>query len=182
MRNWILGVAAVILILGGAFFVLNRAKPAAETASAAAATPAAPQPLVREIPSGWKEYRSARFGFSLLVPESLQVQEFDEGGGAGTITFQNVNDAQGLQLFVVPYTGTTISDAQFKRDEPSGIRKLPKDISIDAVKATSFYSVSATLGETAEIWFIHDGYLFEATTPKPLASWFSSIMETWKFL
>jgi len=38
------------------------------------------------------------------------------------------------------------------------------------------------LGDTAEIWFVSGGYLYEVTTLKPLAGWLSQIMGTWQFL
>ena len=73
-----------------------------------------------------------------------------------------------------------IDDARFKQDEPSGVRNDLQDVSIDGAIGASFYSTTATLGDTAEIWFIHGGYLYEVTTLKPLASWLSTILSTWR--
>src|SRR3989338_11613844 len=47
-----------------------------------------------------KEYKNTRYGFSLLYPSDLKVATFDEGSGASTITFQNVEKAEGFQLFI----------------------------------------------------------------------------------
>jgi hypothetical protein len=38
------------------------------------------------------------------------------------------------------------------------------------------------MGDAREVWFIKSGYLFEVTTYKPLDSWLSQILQTWKFL
>lgn len=147
---------------------------------AAAATKASQEP--RSVPAGAREYRSATYHFSLFYPQELSVTEHAEGGGAMTITFQNVGDSTGFQIFIVPYTGTQVSEERFRRDEPSGIRKSLTTVSVDGAVAAAFYSANTMLGETREVWFLHGGYLYEVTTLKSLDSWLASILATWKFL
>jgi hypothetical protein len=137
---------------------------------------------LRTPPAGYTEYRSHEYRFSLFYPSTLSVQEFDEGEGAATITFQNVGDAQGFQIFVTPYGLPQVSVERLKKDIPSGVRENLRDISVDGSTAASFFSRNDLIGETAEIWFIHEGYLYEVTTLKPLAEWLSGIMATWQFL
>jgi hypothetical protein len=136
----------------------------------------------REIPEGYKEYRDTTFRFSLLYPNDLMVKKYEEGGGAATITFQDIHTAQGFQLFITPYQGQQVTAAQFKKDIPSGIRNAVTTTVIDGAVGAAFVSSNALLGETREIWFIHNGYLYEATTLKPLDVWFSPIMQSWKFI
>ena len=136
----------------------------------------------REIPSGWKEYQNAPYDFSVLVPDDVTVHLIEEGQGAVTITFENAKEAQGFQIFIVPYSGDQVSAERFSQDIPSGVRKNARDITIDGATASSFDSTNFVVGETAEIWFIHGGFLYEVTTLKPLEHWLSGIMETWKFL
>ena len=138
--------------------------------------------LHRTPPAGYTEYYNPRYRFSLFYPDDLKVSEHDEGSGALTITFQNPDTAHGFQIFIVPYGASQVTEEQFKKDEPSGVREGQKNIAIDGTTGESFYSNNPSLGETAEVWFIHGGYLFEVTTLKPLAGWFSQIMATWKFL
>jgi len=151
-------------------------------------TPSAP-PLTdtslkahRVPPSGDSEYYDVNYRFSLFYPRSLQTTVYNEGGGAQTVTFQSDQSAEGFQVYVVPYSEQNVSADQFHKDEPSGVMQSPLNITIDGVSATSFYSTDATLGDTAEIWFIHNGYLFEVTTVKSLAPWLSQIMRSWEFL
>jgi len=136
----------------------------------------------RQVPDGWKEYRNNKYGFSLLYQEELEVKEYPEKGDALTITFQDAEDHIGFQVFIVPYQESQISEERFKRDIPSGVRVGETGLEIDGVKAVAFYSKNGLLGETREIWFIHNGFLFEATTLKSLESWLSAIMQTWEFL
>jgi hypothetical protein len=44
----------------------------------------------RVTPAGLREYQSVDYHFSLLYPEELSIAEYSEGGGATTVTFQNV--------------------------------------------------------------------------------------------
>jgi len=136
----------------------------------------------RTLPSGMQEYRNATYHLSLFYPNDLSVKTYDEGAGASTVTFQDVSTAQGFQMFIVPYSQQQISTARFQEDEPSGVMQSPLNIKIDGIAATSFYSTNAALGDTAEIWFLRGGYLYEVTAPKSEAAWFSEIMNTWQFI
>lgn len=148
-----------------------------------AATTTTPESAqARFVPYGWREYRSTAYGFSLLYPEALQVREYIEGGNSLTVTFQNVKKGEGFQLFITPYTQEQISDARFKKDVPSGVRVSLTETTIDGATGAAFYSESVALGETREVWFIHDGFLFEATAPKPLENWLGDILRTWEFI
>jgi hypothetical protein len=129
-----------------------------------------------------REYQSATYHFSLFYPPELAVTEQSEGGGALTVTFQNVQKAEGFQIFIVPYSEKQITDERFRQDEPSGVRNGLQNIVIDGATGASFYSTNATLGDTAEVWFVKEGYLYEVTTLKPLASWLTPILNSWKFL
>ena len=136
----------------------------------------------RTAPEGMLEYRNPTYHVSLFYPANLTVKTYDEGKGASTITFQNVATAQGFQMFIVPYAAAQISKARFMQDEPSGVMQSPLNVAIGGAPATSFYSTNALLGDTAEIWFIYGGYLYEVTAPKSEAAWFSGIMNTWQFI
>lgn len=136
----------------------------------------------RQLPSGAKEYQDARYGFSLLYPSDLAVSTFDEGGGASTITFQNVERAEGFQIFIVPYNESQVSEQRFKQDVPSGVRESLSNITVDGATAAAFYSTNTALGATREVWVVHGGFLYEVTTLKPLDTWLTAIIQTWKFL
>lgn len=148
-------------------------------AGTASSGPLAPP---RQAPAGHKEYRNEQYRFSLFYPESLAVHEYDEGGGARTITFENAVAVQGFQIFVVPYGGAQVTTAQFKKDAPTGVMKEPQNIELDGALATIFFSESPLLGETREVWVIHGGHLFEVTTTKQLDEWLGAIMLSWKFI
>lgn len=146
------------------------------------ATTTAQSAQARFVPYGWREYRSTAYRFSLLYPAQLAVKEYIEGGNALTITFQDLKKSEGFQIFITPYAEAQISDERFKKDVPSGVRVGLTDTTIDGATGAAFYSENATLGETKEVWFIHDGFLFEVTTPKPLEGRLNEILRTWQFI
>ena len=181
----VLAVAAVgvfYFLSGTSSVVTEGAFPTATMtlAAAAAASPAPQEPRV--APAGSREYRSAAYHFSLFYPQELSVSEHPEGGGASTVTFQNVDEAKGFQIFIVPYGEPQVSEARFKKDEPSGVRTNFSNMTVDGAVGAAFDSTDVNLGETREVWFIRGGYLYEVTTLKPLDTWLDGIMQTWQFI
>jgi len=132
--------------------------------------------------AGYSEYRNTTYGFSLFYPSDLSVNVNDDGDGATTVVFQDTKTVRGFQLFIVPYSGTQVTEQRFEEDEPSGVRNDVTTGLINGTPAAAFYSTDPRLGDTYEVWFIHGGYLYEATTLKPLEPWFQSVMQTWKFI
>lgn len=135
----------------------------------------------RTAPAGSKEYRSEAYHFSLFYPENLSVKEYKEAGGAQTITFSDNQEDKSFQIFVLPFKGSQVTEKRFKMDVPSGVLKEPVDVMIDNIRATAFFSSNAIMGDTREVWFIKNGFLYEVTTYKELDTWLAGIMQSWKF-
>lgn len=133
-------------------------------------------------PPGYIEYRNEKYHFSLYHSPDEHIKEYDEGGGAMTIALQNPQKIQGLQIFVVPYRESSISEQRFKRDVPSGVRTSVESAHVAGVSAVTFVSRDTFLGDTREVWFLRNGYLYEVTTFKGLSDWLVPIMNTWRFL
>lgn len=189
-KNFIIQVSALILLISTVVFFLLYKKSSPTQVSnntqlvttSLVATTTEQNLNSRVVPDGMREYKNITYRFSLLYPQELVTSEHPEGGGATTITFQNIKKVEGFQIFIVPYVESQVSDARFKEDVPSGVRTNLTNITVDGVTGATFYSTNITLGETKEIWFIRGGYLFEVTTLKSLDAWLSDIMQSWKFL
>ncbi len=167
-------------VAGSSVSVFAGAASAPEPKSGVAET-AEKEPAARSAPEGALEYRNELYGFSLFYPAELLVTEHSEGGDAATVTFQNVETAQGFQIFIVPYGEAQVSEQRFKMDVPSGVRKNLTETAVDGAVGAAFESFNAELGETSEIWFIRNGFLYEVTTLKPLDQWLKEIMQSWKW-
>lgn len=136
----------------------------------------------RIIPDSWKEYRNDTFHFSVAHPFDIDIEEFKESIDTATILFEQQGEPVGFQVFVVPYAEKELSQARIKQDIPSGIQKNTKSVTIDGVQAISFESEDDFLGETREVWIIHNGLLYEITTSLSLDTWLQSILATWRFI
>ena len=99
-----------------------------------------------------------------------------------TVTFQNEKEVRGFQIFIVPYVLAQVSEERFRQDVPSGVRTNFTDITVDGAVGAAFNSTDALLGDTREVWFIHRGHLFEVTTLKPLDTWLTAVLQSWKFI
>jgi hypothetical protein len=153
-----------------------------------------PQPLTTDAspgtlaaasapPPGFVEYQNDRYGFSFYHPKDATISTFDEGGGATTVVLQSVDQVRGLQVFIVPYKGDSITEDRFHKDDPSGVRTNETMTTISPIKvpAVAFNSQDPTLGTTFELWFIHGGYLYEMTTFSGTGDWLAPIVQTWQF-
>jgi hypothetical protein len=186
IRIVILGTCIVIGV--GALYAHNNGVNAAPMTALAILPTSTPSPLptststTQVASQGKRQYSKAGFHFSLLYPENLQVQEYPEQGGGFTVTFQDLVADQEVQVYVTPYSGSQISEAQFKLDEPSGVRKNQTDVVVDGARGTMFFSSAPRMNDTREVWFINRGFLYEVTTYKELDSWLAQIMQTWKFI
>lgn len=133
-------------------------------------------------PPGYVEYRNETFGFSFWHTPQGKVTEYPEDGGAATIVLENEERKRGLQIFIVPYSDTEISEERFRADVPSGVRNNVESTVLDGTEAVTFTSQDFTLGETREIWFIKGGFLYEITTFKGVGNWLVPIIQSWRFL
>ena len=139
------------------------------------------QSLELNVPAGTMPYKNLLLHFFLFYPDDLQKKEYT-GGSDSTITFNNAETGRGFQIFVVPYSEDRIVPEQFKKDLPSGVIEDPVEILIDGAPAIMFYSKDAVMGDTREVWFIKNGFLYEVTTYRDLDAWLSAIMQSWRFL
>lgn len=83
---------------------------------------------IRAVPESFREYRSERYAFSLLYLEDLSVKEYDEGGGASTITFENAETLQGFQIFIVSFVEPQITEEPpVVEEEPPVVEEEPAE-------------------------------------------------------
>jgi len=177
-------VAGVALLHFGGATARNAQAPSpllALTANAASST-SSETAAALVPPAGYVLYRNQPYHFSFYYPPNLKVHSYNESGGAFTVALQDPTTNEGFEVYVTPYSGTQITDQEFKLDEPSGVIQQQTDVMIDGVRATMFYGNNAIMGDTREVWFIHGGYLYEVATYKQLDSWLAQIMQTWQFI
>lgn len=177
MRKELFLVAAsifgILIVVGVALYFFRGSLPTA--------TDTLKEQGIRIPPLGSRIYKNERFAFSLFYPEELIAAEHYGQGGALTIAFQREGGAYGFQIFITPYEESQITQEQFLQDVPTGVREEPVDIEVGGVLANKFFSEHLDLGQTREIWFIKDNYLYEITTYRELDKWLQEIVQTWEF-
>jgi hypothetical protein len=153
---------------------LQSASPFSAAALSSATSTLAPPPNT-------KAYQSDLYRFSLFYPDDLTVAQQPGADGSIVLLFQNASSGQGFDIFIAPYDQPKITQQTFEMDEPSDVMDDSVNITVDGAPATEFISTNQAMGASVEMWFLHDGFLYEVTAPQPLASWLLQIMGTWQF-
>ena len=82
--------------------------------------------------------------------------------------------------YVAPVTGAgtvTINPVTQAVTATGGVQLLG-----GSPRATLFTGFNPIMGDTREVWFIKNGFLYEVATYKPLDAWLGQIMQGWKFI
>lgn len=147
----------------------------------AAVSQAVVEPMTHPASDGLRRYENAVLHFSLLYPEDLRVLEYDEGGGAHTITFENPGDGRGFQVYVTLYDGSEIAPKLIERDTASGAMQNVTSATVAGVSAIAFSSTNPIMGDIYEVWIVRDGLLYEIVTYQPFDVWLLNILTSWNF-
>ena len=139
---------------------------------------------VTEVSDTVSRYSNDTFGFSLEYPQEFEVREVTEDGGGMTIVFQKPSEQYGFQIFITPHQEEFITEARIRADIPSGKMEHPQEIVIGSqnIRALHFMSEAPVIGNSAEVWFIRNGSLFEVTTYEALDAELATVLSTLTFL
>lgn len=132
-------------------------------------------------PIGKKRYTHPSYLFSLLVPEEVQVESHYEEGGAETVVFSvpNTDPVLDFQLYIVPYSATTITSSQVAKDTHGRAVTEPAEVILGSgIRGIIFETEDPRLGRLREVWFLMNGHLYEATTHIDNESWLADILDT----
>lgn len=125
-------------------------------------------------------YYNERFGFSLLLPDGARASERMEGRGTVTITIEGTTDQRGFQIFITPYSEPVITKERFLADSPLGVYLEEEKTLVAGIPALSFKGQDQRLGDTKEVWFIHEGNLYEVTSLYADSAYLSEILTSWR--
>lgn len=133
--------------------------------------------------SEYQAYTNSTYNFSFKYPEGFTMANFQEGEYGETILVRKKEGKESFQIFISPF------------DEPGPLTKeriledLPNMIVEDAQQrllkngavGLIFFGQEPSLGKTREVWFIHNGYLYQVSTLAELDRWLAGILSTWRF-
>jgi len=150
----------------------------------------------------FKKFTHPEHGFSFEYPKELEIQAFKEeedGEIIGeTIVFQQLNfpevssqensEEVGFQIFISPFEdeGGVLTQERVLEDLPFAVIIEPQEVFLGVlaekeIPALIFWSEDPLIGKTREVWFIHDGYLYEITTYAHLDLWLANTLSTLTF-
>lgn len=133
------------------------------------------------VPADWLTYNNERYGFSFLHPPNLAFQEVEQEGDSMTIVFQKPDAREGFQVYITPHGLDTIDGATILRDVPYGeIEDLKEEYLREDLLVATFWSNSPFAGRAREIWFLHNGYIFEFTSYDVSEDLLRSVLATLK--
>ncbi len=185
MKKIIFTLLVLALFIGGSllYFKQTNILSSVENATTTPAISVTPSTLqTRAAPEGSKEYANAQYGLSLFYPTELVVTEYAESGRGHTISFDNADGREGFQIYVIPYQESQIKTSQIEEDTHGTATGTPQEIVIGGQHALLFSSSNPAYGPLREVWFIHNGKLFEITVYADLEKWLSSILATLTFI
>jgi len=128
-------------------------------------------------------YTDSQYKFSFEYPKDFTVTKFKEGEEGDTILVQKKGSKDGFQVFISPFDEPgPLTEERVLQDLPDLKMESPEQRLLkNGEPALIFFSEETSLGQTREIWFIHNGYLYQVSTYKELDSLVAAIISTWKF-
>lgn len=118
--------------------------------------------------------------FTIKLPDGFKGMSFPREDGQAVLVFENADGSKGFQVFTQAYAGPLTADA-LQEEIPDLFIIGPENITVDAEPALAFYSQDPDIGETFEVWFVHEGLLYQVMTYRPLDSWLRDVLASWKF-
>lgn len=131
-------------------------------------------------------YSNKKYGFSFHYPDGFNVSEFAEGELGDIVLMQgpSKNNIQaGFQIFIAPFDEPgPITKERILQDEPTMMVENGQSIILPSgIPAFAFLSKNQSLGHTLEVWFVHNGYLYQISTYASLIDFMTAILGTFSF-
>ncbi len=127
-------------------------------------------------------YTNKTYDFTVKYPQSFRVGEVPDGKNL-SLVFQNPDKQQGVQVYIRPLEeNLDLTASKLKNDVPDmKARNITATTVADEENALSFDAESEAFGESAEIWFVHEKTLYQASTYRGQEELLEKVVETWRF-
>lgn len=144
-------------------------------------------PDIKKMSESLNTYFHKKYNFSFDYPSTFKTSNFIEGDGE-QIQFQSDN-GDWFQIYVTPWDeGDIITPERIKKDLPNIVIKEPQQVILGpkqkegiGPRALIFFSKDVSIGDTREIWFVHNGSLYQISTYKSFDIEIGKILSTLVF-
>jgi hypothetical protein len=129
-------------------------------------------------------YTHAELGFSFRYPRGYAVNEVpQEEGNALVVVEDPTRERMGFQVFSMPYDeDEPLTSERIRQDVPDITMEDAQPFRVAGEPGISFVQLQTPdVGTTYEVWFVHDGTLYEVATYAAHAADLHAILTTWTF-
>jgi hypothetical protein len=128
-------------------------------------------------------YTHPELGFSFRYPAGYTLTELPQEEQGVVVVEDPTRPRQWFQVFSMPYDEAgPLTEARIRQDVPDITMEHPAPVQVAGVSAISFVQFQTPdVGKTYEVWFVHNGTLYEAATSADRAAALQDILSTWTF-
>jgi hypothetical protein len=130
-------------------------------------------------------YKTEENNFAFVYPEKLKITESAIEGvdGGKRILAESGEVKKGFEVVILPFDeNNPITKERILQDVPDMVINNEKEITVgNGIYALSFDGTDENIGNTSEIWFTHNGFLYEAQTYPEFGPQMAEILKTWQF-
>ncbi len=120
-------------------------------------------------------------GYSFIYPKDFKVGQFEEGEGNMTL-IQQTQGNLGMQIYVQDFDEAgPLTVQRIKQDLPDQDIEQAQNASLDKEPAIVFFSKNESLGQTYEVWLVHNKKLFQISGYAQEKDLINKILNTWKW-
>lgn len=186
MKKAFLVIFAALLVAAGGFgawYWVNHGDADMATLEADTESGSDTAPLAQPAPdaSGNATYADPAYGFSITYPASYKIA--DVPSQQGDIYLIQNGQGTGMQLSVAPYNeGKPLTEAQIRQDLPDMPITNARAVTLPSgISAIAFNSSGGGFGDSIEVWFAHEGFIYQASTYAAQADLMQRVMGTFRF-
>ena len=143
------------------------------------------EPDARQVADGLSDftaYAHPELPFSFGYPQNMSFTAFEEDGAEVLLFAGGGNE---FQLSIRPFDEPgPMTEERIKRDLPTLNIEQPQQALIGPEKdmpALIFLSQDPAAGKIREVWFVHDGYLYQVSAYEEFDAMLATVMGTWRF-
>lgn len=134
--------------------------------------------------SGFKyengRYTNQKYGFSFNLPSVYTPRLQSYGESANVLTF-DAGGEKSFQIFIMEHDEPAITPERIKIDVPDIVMQNIRTGTLDGMEVLVFNSSESSLGETYEVWFIHNGNLYQIMAYKDGERELNEVLDSWEF-
>jgi hypothetical protein len=131
-------------------------------------------------------YTNPIYGFSFQYPDGLAIGEWtdpSDNGDATTVLIQNVQENVFFQVDITPWGDpqTPLTAPLIEELAPQLQVHDARPITVGGVDGMMFSTQAPNQGDSVQVWFVHDGALYQTSTYAEQLPLLFKILATWMF-